>query len=468
MKPTVLVVDDKPNMLSLLGKVLRKSAHVLTARGVRTALAMLTRERVHVVVCDLRMTDGDGLEVLRAVRQRWPNVPFILTTAYATVPTAVQAMRDGAFDYVTKPFDPDDLKVIVDRALAHAMAENDAAPNTVDGLGPLLGRDPSMRRVQSLVERAASVDTGVLVVGEPGTGKSLVATTIHARSGRAGASFVTVDCGAPGDHLTEALLFGDSTDRVGLPPEERSALQRAQGGVVFLGQVEALGVAAQAKLMRVLDGQDAAAVAPAAGKADVRLIAATSADLRAAVAAGAFREDLFFRLQACLIELPPLRARVSDIPLLARRFLDEAVRDAPARAGGFTHDAMSALMSYRWPGNVRELHAAVCRATLAEVGEEIRLESLPDEVRGAHPLRAVGAGEIDLADLPYREAVETSRENTNRRYLEAVLTRFRGDVVAAAAHADIERESFYRLLRRSGLSADDFREPRPKSDVPKE
>lgn len=467
MKPTVLVVDDKPNMLSLLGKVLRKSAHVVTARGVRTALALLTRERVDVVVCDLRMTDGDGLEVLRAVRQRWPNVPFILTTAYATVPTAVQAMRDGAFDYVTKPFDPDDLKVIVERALAHALAANDAAPSAADGLGPLLGRDPSMRRVQSLVERAASAEANVLVVGEAGTGKSLVARVIHEGSTRAAGQLVAVDCGAPASGGTEVALFGHPADRGGQAPEQRSAVDLAHGGALFLRQVDALGLAAQARLMRVLDGEDSLAGVPAARKADVRLIAATSRDLRAMVTADAFREDLFFRLQACLIELPPVRARVSDIPLLARRFLDEAVREARTRAGTFTHDAMSALMAYRWPGNVRELQAAVGRAALAEEGLEVRLESLPDEVRVAHPLRASGTGEVDLADLPYREAVETSRENTNRRYLEAVLTRFRGDVVAAAAHADIERESFYRLLRRSGLSADDFREPRPKTDPDK-
>jgi two-component system response regulator HydG len=330
MKPTVLVVDDKPNMLSLLSKVLRKSAHVLTARGVRTALALLTRERVHVVVCDLRMTDGDGLEVLRAVRQRWPSVPF------ATVPTAVQAMREGAFDYVTKPFDPDDLKVIVERALAHALAANVVAPADADGPESIPGREPAMRRVQSLVERAASADTHVLVAGEAGTGKSLVARAIHERSARASAQLVTVDCGARATTETEVMLFGHAAPPIDAAVGESGALGVARGGYLYLRDLDALPPAAQGRLMRVLDGEDVGGGAPGEG-ADVRLIGGTSRDLRALVADGVFREDLFFRLQACVIELPPLRARVSDIPLLARRFLDQRARDVPMRASGFSH-----------------------------------------------------------------------------------------------------------------------------------
>jgi two-component system response regulator HydG len=185
------------------------------------------------------------------------------------------------------------------------------------------------------------------------------------------------------------------------------------------------------------------------------------------VKAGSFREDLWFRLNVCVLELPPLRERTEDIPLLAQRFLAERAPQARSSATKISQEAMAALQTYRWPGNVRELRSAIERAAIVEPTSEIRLESLPDEIRGASPLRLTSASDVDLADLTYREAVDASREETNRRYLEAVLRRFQGDVAAAAAHAGVERESFYRLLRRCGLSAEEFRNGRRASDGPK-
>ena len=199
-------------------------------------------------------------------------------------------------------------------------------------------------------------------------------------------------------------------------------------------------------------------------KIDVRVIAATHRDLRAMVKAGSFREDLWFRLNVCVIELPPLRDRAEDIPLLARRFLAERAPQARSTVTRFSPAAMSALQAYRWPGNVRELKSAVERAVIIETTSEIRLESLPPELLGVSPLRLSSASDVDLAQLTYRKAVDASREETNRRYLEAVLRRFRGDVAAAATHAGVERESFYRLLRRCGLSAEEFREERRSAD----
>lgn len=463
MKPTVLVVDDKTNMLSLLSKVLGKSARVITARGVRTALQLLEKGDVTAVLCDLRMNDGDGLEVLRAVRARWPGIPFILMTAYASVPTAVQAMREGAYDYITKPFDPDELRAIVERALAQAAVLGPPGEDAADGFGPIIGRATAMRAVYHMIERVAPTDATTLILGETGTGKELVARAIHERSSRSGSRPIAVNCAAIPRSLIESELFGHTrgsftgatTDRPGL-------FEEASGSTLFLDEIGELRPTVQAKLTRVLEERAVRRIGDSRErKIDVRLIAATHRDLRAMVKSGAFREDLWFRLNVCVIELPPLRDRKDDIPSLAHRFLAERAPQARSRATRFSQDAMNALHAYGWPGNVRELKSAVERAAIVEDSGEIRLESLPDEVRQVRPLRLSSASDVDLAGLSYREAVEASREETNRRYLEAVLRRFRGDVTAAAQHAGVERESFYRLLRRCGLTADEFREERP-------
>ena len=471
MNQTVLVIDDKANMLSLLTKVLGKSARVLTARGVRTGLALLEKEAVTVVLCDLRMTDGDGLEVLRSVRARWPHIPFILMTAYATVPTAVQAMREGAYDYVTKPFDPDELRALVEQALAQAAVFAGAGARPADEpevFGAIVGRSPAMRAAYQMIDRVAPTDATVLIEGEPGTGKTLCARAIHERSSRASSRLVTVDCAAVPRALIESELFGHTRNAfTGATADRAGLFEEAEGSTLLLDGVSELRPAVQAKITKVLEERVVRRIGEARErKVDVRVLASTHRDLRAMVAAGAFREDLWFRLNVCVIALPALRERPEDIPLLARRFLAERAPQARLVATTFSSEAMSVLQAYSWPGNVRELRSAVERAAILETTREIRRDSLPPEVVGAGPLRLTSASDLDLSQLSYRDAVDASREETNRRYLEAVLRRFRGDVVASATHAGMERESFYRLLRRCGLSAEDFREERqPGEDL---
>ncbi len=465
MKPTVLVVDDKANMLALLSKVLGKTARVVTARGVKAALQILERDRVTVVLCDLRMPDGDGLEVLRAIRMRWPSVPFILMTAYASVATAVQAMREGAYDYVTKPFDPDEIKAIVARALSQATVLADEDTDTqVSGCGPLIGASVPMKAVYQSIERVGPTDATALMVGEPGTGKELVARAIHERSGRAGARLITLACGAIPQALIESELFGyvrgaftgANVDRPGL-------FEEANGGSLLIDDIGVLRPNVQAKVARALEERAVRRIGESRERRiDVRLLATTQQDLRSMVRAGSFREDLWFRLNVCVIDIPPLRDRPGDVRLLAHRFLAERAPLTRSPATRIGADAIAALESYHWPGNVRELRSAIERAAIVEDTTEIQLGSLPDEVRGSTPLRLSSASELDLAQLSYRDAVDASREETNRRYLEAILRRTSGDVIAAASHAGIERESFYRLMRRYGLTADEFRDARPR------
>jgi len=467
MKPTVLVVDDKANMLALLSKVLGKSARVLTARGVRTALQVLESEPVTVVLCDLRMNDGDGLEVLRAVRSRWPGVPFILMTAYATVPTAVQAMREGAYDYVTKPFDPDELRSLVFRAVAQAVVlEGTPQPLEATGFGAMVGRSPAMQAVYQMIDRVAPTDATVLILGETGTGKELVARAVHERSSRSSSRPIAVNCAAIPRSLMESELFGHARGAfTGAMADRAGLFEDANGSTLFLDEIGELRPTVQATLTRMLEERAVRRIGETRErKIDVRVIAATHRDLRGMIKAGSFREDLWFRLNVCVIELPPLRDRAQDIPILAQRFLAERAPQGRVAATRFSHGAMSALQTYRWPGNVRELKSAVERAAIVETTSEIQIESLPPEAQSVSPLRLTSASDVDLAQLSYRDAVDASREETNRRYLEAVMRRFRGDVSKAASHAGVERESFYRLLRRCGISADDFREERRTLD----
>jgi two-component system response regulator HydG len=379
-------------------------------------------------------------------------------------------MREGAYDYITKPFDPDELRAIVERALAQAAVMGAAElPEEASGFGAIIGRAPAMRSVYQMIERVAPTDATVLILGETGTGKELVARALHERSSRSAARPVAVNCAAIPRSLIESELFGHARGSfTGATADRAGLFEEANGSTLFLDEIGELRPTVQAKLTRVLEEKAVRRIGETRErKIDVRVIAATHRDLRAMVKAGSFREDLWFRLNVCVIELPPLRERTEDIPLLAQRFLAERAPQARSGATRISQEAMAALQTYRWPGNVRELRSAIERAAIVERTAEIRLESLPDEIRGAGPLRLTSASDVDLADLTYREAVDASREETNRRYLEAVLRRFQGDVVAAAAHAGVERESFYRLLRRCGLSAEEFRAGRRAADGPK-
>jgi two-component system response regulator HydG len=472
VKPTVLIVDDKPNFLTLLTKVLGAHATVVSARGVRQALEAIESTPPDAVVCDLRMPDGDGLEVLRALRGRGSAAPFILMTAYATVPTAVQAMREGAYDYVTKPFDPDGVRTLVLRALGESavIAQGVPGPTAAPTPGPnaaplagvgaefgrLLGRSPVMLSLYRMIDRVAPTDATVLILGETGVGKELVAREVHDRSPRAGKRIVAVNCAAIPKALLESELFGYARGSFTGATSDRAGLfEEASGSTLFLDEIGEMRPTLQARLTRVLEERAVRRIGESRErKVDVRLIAATHRDLPAMVKTGEFREDLWYRLNVCLLRVPALRERVEDIPLLAHRFL--ATR-APLGPRGFSPEALAALAAHAWPGNVRELRSAVERASIVEEGPAIQLGALPSEVRGPPPIVAAGSVR-DLTSLTYREVVDVARDEVTRRYLEALLVRHRGNVTAAASQAGVERESFHRLLRRFDLRADRFRE----------
>ena len=459
-RPIVLVVDDKPNMLRLMSKVLRDEARVHTAERGQQAISILESEPVDVVLCDLRMPDMDGIKVLEASKRLRPRSEFILMTAYASVPTAVDALRLGAYDYLTKPFDPETARAVVLRALGRLASVDQpggAAERTAAGevLPGVLAVSTVMRNLAELVHRVADSEATVVLQGETGTGKERLARAIHRLSPRAAQRFVAVNCAAIPAELLESELFGYTKGAfTGAIRDHAGLFEEAHAGTLFLDEIGEMHLPLQAKLTRAFEERAIRRLGePVERSVDVRLIVATHRDLEAMVKAETFRQDLWYRLNVAVIRIPPLRDRPEDVELLAVHFLRErspAGRDL--KVTGFSEGAIEAMKRYDWPGNVRQLRAAVERASIVAAGERIGLSDLPPEIAASST--ATPFVSTDLTSLTWTQAIEKGREEVARRYLEEVLRKYDGRVAEAAAHAGVERESFYRLMRRYGVDAD--------------
>jgi two-component system response regulator HydG len=454
--PVVLVVDDKRNMVRLMSKVLRGDATVRTAESGADALRLLASEHIDVILCDLQMPDMDGLDVLRACKRLSPGSEFILMTAFASVGTAVEALRLGAYDYLTKPFEPDAARAVVLRALGRVSLAQPEGQHSDEVLPGLLARSHNMQELGELVRRVAASDATALVLGETGTGKERVARALHQLSPRASGRFVALNCAAIPAELLESELFGHAKgaftgavrDRVGL-------FEEAHQGTLFLDEIGDMRLSLQAKLTRVLDERAIRRVGETNERpVDVRLVAATHRDLESMVKSQTFRDDLWYRLNVALIRIPPLRERREDVELLVAHFLRQQAEGSRGRRfSGFSAPALEALRAYDWPGNVRQLRAAVERACVVSRAERIEIQDLPPEVLSTQR----PPEDSTLATLSWAEALERGRADMARGYLEAVLRRFDGQIADAAAHAGVERESFYRLLRKYGIDAGAFR-----------
>ena len=457
----ILVVDDKENILKLFARILGDGYELATAADGGRAISLVASQEFDVVVTDLRMPGADGFEVLRAVKARAPETEVVMMTAYATVKDAVEAMKQGAYDYLQKPFDPDDAERVVARAVERRRLrrETETLRRELEGVHSfhsLVGKSAAMREVYQLLEQASTLDITVLLGGETGTGKELAARAVHYNSARRERRFVPVNCGALPAELVESELFGHARGAfTGAANAKAGLFEEAEGGTLFLDEVGELPPAAQVKLLRALQEKEIRRVGETRDvKVDVRLIAATNRDLRAEAAQGRFREDLFYRLHVFPVQLPPLRDRREDVPLLASHFLEKHARALRREIEDFAPDALRALTGYPWPGNVRELENAVERAVAVARGARIQLRDLPPEVKGSQE----GAIPADvLSKLPYREAVDLARDRISRDYLTTLLREFEGNVTRAAERAGMERESLHRLLKRYGIRSDDFK-----------
>jgi DNA-binding NtrC family response regulator len=422
---------------------------VVTATSVAAAKDVLSRRRVDLALIDIRLPDGDGLELLAYCRTHHPDVVVILLTGYATVETGIEALRAGAFDLLTKPLIDDELGMAIDRALAQreVVEENHKLKAQLDlrfGLENIVGRDHRMQRVFDLVERIADTRATVLITGESGTGKSLLARAIHRRSSRRDQPFVEVACGAMPETLLESELFGHAAGAfTGAVGERIGKFAQAHKGTIFLDEIGTASPGLQVKLLRVLQEFEFEPVGSTkTQRVDVRVILATNEDLAQAVQAGRFRQDLYYRINVITIELPPLRERLSDIPLLAQHFLQRTAADAGKTSAAFTDEALAALTRYTWPGNVRELQNVVERAVLLARGPQIGLEDLPSQIAAGQPVSVAG-----VPDQPLKNALQAPE----RAIILSVLERHNWNRNATAEALGINRTTLYKKMKRLGL-----------------
>ena len=463
MKPVkVLVVDDKENMLKLFSKILADGYELSTASDGGRALALVASETFDVVVTDIRMPGADGFEVLKAVKARTPSTEVVMMTGYAAVTDAVQAMKQGAYDYLEKPFDPDAAALVIQRAAERKQLKDEAASLRRELEGTfsfhnLIGKSAAMLEVYRLLEQAAQLDITVLLGGETGTGKEVAARAVHYHSSRKQRRFVPINCGALPPDLVESELFGHARGAfTGAAGAKAGLFEEAEGGTIFLDEIGELPLQTQVKLNRVLQEKEIRRVGDNSPvKVDVRVICATHRDLKAEAAAGRFREDLFYRLNVFPVRLPPLRERSEDLPLLAIHFLEKYARAFRREVSDLDSDALRVLTAYAWPGNVRELENAVERAVAVAKGSSVTPQDLPPEISGGRQGPALPP-EV-LPEAPLREVVDLARDRATRDYLVALMREYKGNVTKAAERAGMERESLHRLLKKHGLRTDDYR-----------
>ncbi|RMF84668.1 MAG: sigma-54-dependent Fis family transcriptional regulator, partial [Nitrospinota bacterium] len=373
----MLIVDDERDMAETLARILQGGGYetIIETNSVK-ALALVEQEQPDLVLTDLRMPGLDGMGLLEEMRKRPRDIPVIMLTAYASIESAVEAMKRGATDYLAKPVDPEELLMKVEKALAwnRLVEENRYLREQVEGqdrYGEIIGQHPALQEILRMVEKVAPTDTRVLLIGESGTGKDLIARTIHRRSLRHDAPFFAINCGALTESLLEAELFGYERGAfTGAVTTKKGIFEAAKGGTLFLDEISETSLAFQTKLLRVVETGEFFRVGSTRPlQADVRLISATNRDLKKACAEGRFREDLFYRLSVVQIHLPPLRERVEDIPLLVAHFLALHSRQLKKKVRGIHPEAMAALTRYSWPGNIRELENVIERAVImAEPG----------------------------------------------------------------------------------------------------
>jgi two-component system response regulator PilR (NtrC family) len=452
---TILVVDDEQSMREMLGIMLHREGYEVKAAESRAqAAAVLAKGAVDMVITDIRLPDGDGIEILRHVKAAAPETVVVVMTAFGTTETAVAALKLGAHDYLTKPFDVDELKIVVSGALEtqRLTEENQrlkAQFRARHGLDRILGVSPAMAAVFDLVQSVAPTQSTVLITGESGTGKELVAKAIHALSPRKDAPFVSINCGALPENLLESELFGHMKGAFTDAHQNKKGLfEAAHRGTLFLDEVGETPPSMQVKLLRVLQDKRARRVGGTEEvELDVRVVSATNVPLETLVREKRFREDLFYRLQVIPITTPPLRDRREDIPLLADHFLRKFAGEMGKRVDSISEQAMDALERHPWPGNVRELENVLERAVALETTSVIRPERLPEMVRT--PASPVG----NLPEIRPGFSLDAHLLAIERGFLHQALQDAQGDRARAAELLGVTPRSLRYLLQKHGPPA---------------
>ncbi|HXJ84228.1 MAG TPA: sigma-54 dependent transcriptional regulator [Candidatus Methylomirabilis sp.] len=439
----VLIVDDERSMRDLLAMTLQKAGHdVAVADGGEAAIDAIRKESFDGIITDLRMPKVDGMHVLRAARDLSPETAVIVVTAVASTETAVEAMKLGAYDYITKPFKLDEVNLILKNGLERKRLRDEnlylrRQLETQHRFENIIGKSGRILDVFNTVRKIADSPATAMITGESGTGKELVARAIHFNSQRRDKPFVSVNCGAIPEGLMESELFGHVKGSfTGAVANKVGLFTAAEGGTLFLDEITEIPPLLQVKLVRAIQMREVRRVGDTKDiKTDVRLIAASNRDLETAVRDGVMREDLFYRLNVIPIELPPLRERHEDIPLLVAHFIQRFSRELGKDVRGVTPEAMAVLERHHWPGNIRELENAIERAIVLGSGDMLGVDSLPESVRRERPAR-----EPELLDVPEEGLdLDATLDNLERRYLQIALERTRGVQTKAA---DLLRMTF--------------------------
>lgn len=448
---TILLVDDDASLRRVLAHHLSEAGYqVLTAANGKEGLDVFTSQQVEMVITDIQMPELNGLELMRRISVMSPDVVVLVITAYGSIETAVEAMKLGAYDYITKPFNREELLLTVSKGLQYTalVRENRSLKQFIESrfsLDNMIGSSSAMRRVYALVEKVARTDLAVLITGESGTGKELIAKAIHQNSVRRDGPFVVINCGAIPEGLLESELFGHRKGSfTSAYIDARGKLDAADKGTVLLDEVGDLPITLQAKLLRVLeDGEFTRVGETATRRVDVRFLAATNRNLAKMTTDGRFREDLFFRLKVVPVHLPPLRERREDIPLLADYFLQEAAKRYQRPALRFEKDVFRYFQTYSWPGNVRELKHMVERLAVIAEGDAVTINDLPENLTAA-----TGHAANVLIQLP-DDGIDL--EEVEREILRQSLDRHEWNQTRAAQYLNITRSALIYRMQKFGL-----------------
>ncbi|NLX55443.1 MAG: sigma-54-dependent Fis family transcriptional regulator [Planctomycetaceae bacterium] len=447
---SLLLVDDDRHVLDSMAGWLREQGYEVTAAATyQQALEELDAQPPELLLADVRLQDGDGFDLLAHSRRKYPGVPVILITGYGTVETGVEAIRAGAFDLLTKPLIDQELELSIERALSQrkVLEENKHLKDQLDlryGMENVVGHDRRMQRIFDMIDSVADTKATILITGESGTGKSMIARAIHRRSGRRDRAFVEVACGALPESLLESELFGHVAGAfTGAVSEKIGKFKQADGGTIFLDEISTASPSMQVKMLRVLQEFEFEQVGGTKTfHVDTRVVLATNENLAQAVAAGRFRQDLYYRVNVINIELPPLRERITDIPLLALHFLHEVREDANKDVTGFSDEAMAVLQHYSWPGNVRELQNVVERAVLLGKGPIITVADFPDHLLAGASIQTPSATGQTL-----KEALA----GPERQIILGVLRANNWNRNVTAESLGINRTTLYKKMKRLGL-----------------